>query len=146
MSAAGRPHQTLLLWAARRMVADGFFVAGFDGAAEGGGLFNYLPKPFILRGRRPDAWGATVDNSLVAFAEAKSATDILSDRTVSQFQTFGNVRMKHESSLCPLYIAVPREQAHLLDQALGAAQLLSAVNVIRLHVPEILLGEQTHVA
>jgi hypothetical protein len=131
-------HQTLLLWAARRMTADGFLVSGFDGTAERGGRFNALPMSFVLRGRRPDAWGADDNGSLIAFAEAKSAGDIATGRTLDQLRTFGTVRMK--SGLpCPLYVAVPREAAPKLDLALRAAGLASARYVIRLHVPEILL-------
>ena len=137
---AGTLHQTLLLWAARRMTADGFVVAGFDGAADRGGRFNGLPTPFVLRGRRPDAWGSGEDGSLMAFAEAKSAGDIVGNRTVDQLRTFGAVRMKNGLS-CPLYVAVPREAAPKLDWALRAAGLASTRNVIRLHVPEILLTE-----
>jgi hypothetical protein len=146
VSAVGTIHQILLLWAARRMIADGFVIAGFDGYVERGGHLNALPKPFLLRGRRPDAWGATSDGSLVAFAEAKSADDVLSQRTMMQLRIFGAVRMKNGSLPCPLYIAVPREAAPALDKALKAATLLSAGNVIRLHVPEALLRGASHAA
>jgi hypothetical protein len=137
---AGSLHQTLLLWAARRMTADGFLVAGFDGTVEQGGQFNALPTPFILRGKRPDAWGSDEGSSIIAFAEAKSTGDIGCGRTLNQLRTFGTIRMK-SGLLCPLYIAVPREAAPKLDLALRAAGLASARNVIRLHVPEILLTE-----
>ncbi|WP_316197824.1 hypothetical protein [Bradyrhizobium sp. SZCCHNS2002] len=137
---AGALHQTLLLWAARRMTWDGFLVAGFDGTAERGGRFNALPAPFVLHGRRPDAWGADEGASLIAFAEAKSAGDILAGRTIDQFRTFGAVRTRSGLS-CPLYVAVPREAAPKLDAALRAAGLASARNVVRIHVPEILLKE-----
>jgi len=142
---AGLQHQSLLLWAARRMTEDGFVVAGFDGTAERGGWFNTLPMPFVLGAHRPDAWGADEDGSLIAFAEAKSAGDILAARTVDQLRTFGKVRMK-SGRPCPLYVAVPREAAPKLDAALRAAGLASARNVIRLHVPEILLKERSHAA
>ncbi|QQN65274.1 hypothetical protein JIR23_05610 [Bradyrhizobium diazoefficiens] len=137
---AGSVHQSLLLWAARRMSADGFIVSGFDGSAERGGRFNGLPSPFLLRGRRPDAWGADDNGSLLAFAEAKSAGDIRSSRTLDQFRIFGAVRTMR-GVLCPLYVAVPRESAPALDWALRAAGLASARNVVRIHVPEILLKE-----
>lgn len=142
---AGLLHQSLLLWAARRMTADGFVVAGFDGAAERGGRFNALPVPFLLRARRPDAWGADNDGSLIAFAEAKSVGDIMAARTVDQLRTFGRVRMKNGRP-CPLYVAVPREAAPKLDAALRAAGLALARNIIRLHVPEIMLKESGHAA
>jgi len=122
---AGTLPQTLLLWAARRMTADGFLVAGFDGTAEHGGRFNALPAPFVLRGRRPDAWGADEGASLIAFAEAKSAGDILAGRTVDQFRTFGSVRTR-SGLTCPLYVAIRARRAPKLDTALRAAGLTSA--------------------
>jgi hypothetical protein len=139
-------HQALLLWAARRMQTDGFFVAGFDGTAEQGRQWSALPKPFLLNGRRPDAWGQTSDASLLAFAEAKTAGDILSEHTAAQLRTFGNIRMRTSWMRCPLYIAVPREQAAALDKALAGARLLSAAHVLRLYVPEVLLRETGHAA
>jgi hypothetical protein len=128
------------------MCADGFFVAGFDGTAVQGGRWNGLPKPFELRGRRPDAWGAAATGSLIAFAEAKTASDILSARSIAQLCTFGAVRMKLGSLPCPLYVAVPREHASTLDKALTKAHLLGAIHIVRLHVPEALLRENRHAA
>jgi hypothetical protein len=61
----------------------------------------------VLRGRRPDAWGANEDSTLLAFAEVKSAGDIMTSRTAAQLRTFGAVRMKN-GSVCPLYVAAPR--------------------------------------
>lgn len=142
---ASSVHQSLLLWAARRMSMDGFIVSGFDGSADRGGRFNGLPSPFLLGGRRPDAWGADESGSLLAFAEAKSAGDIGTRRTLDQLRIFGAVRTKR-GALCPLYIAVPREAAPALDQVLLAAGLASARNVVRIHVPEILLKEDRRAA
>jgi hypothetical protein len=144
--AVGLTHQALLLWAARRMQADGYVVAGFDGTAPQGGNWNLLHAPFKLGRHRPDAWGATPDGALVAFAEAKTAADILNRHTLEQLRIFGAVRMKTGSKLCALYVAVPREQAVKLDVALNRAGLLSAAHVIRMHVPEALLREGRHAA
>lgn len=139
-------HQTLLLWAARRMCADGFVVAGFDHSAVQGGFWNELPTPFMLRGHRPDAWAARQDGALLAFAEAKTAADIDNGHTLAQLRTFGNVRMKRGGALCPLYIAVPRCEARKLDEVLIKTGLIGARHVVRLHVPEILLGDIRHAA
>jgi len=139
-------HQTLLLWAARRMCADGFVVAGFDHSAVQGGFWNELPTPFMLRGHRPDAWAARQDGTLLAFAEAKTAADIDNGHTLAQVRTFGNVRMKGGGALCPLYIAVPRCEARKLDEVLIKTGLIGARHVVRLHVPEILLGDIRHAA
>jgi hypothetical protein len=146
MSAPGFAHQTLLLWAARRMFADGFVVAGFDSTAAQGGFWNGLPQPFQLKGRRPDAWGARPDRALLAFAEAKTANDINTRHTVAQLRIFGAVRMKGGTTHCPLYIAVSRAEAARLDKVLIETRLLGVSHIVRLHVPEILLGEASHAA
>jgi hypothetical protein len=122
------------------MCADGFVVAGFDDSAVQGGFWNELPTPFMLRGHRPDAWAVRRDNTLLAFAEAKTASDIDNGHTLVQLRTFGNVRMKGGGPLCPLYIAVPRCEACKLDEILIKTGLIRARHIVRLHVPEILLG------
>jgi len=146
MSAPGLVHQTLLLWAARRMCADGFVVAGFDATAGQGGFWNGLPSPFQLKGRRPDAWGVRPDWTLLAFAEAKTANDINTRHTVAQLRIFGTVRMKDGAAHCPLYIAVSRTEAARLDKVLIETGLLGSPHIVRLHVPDILLGEVRHAA
>jgi len=133
-------HQTLLLWAARRMHADSFVVAGFDADADQGGQWNGLQKPFLVKGLRPDAWGASQDGALLAFAEAKTAGDIRNPHTLVQLRTFGRLRMKGTGTVCPLYVAVPRCEAGKLDKILIEAGLGVARHIVRLHVPEALLG------
>jgi hypothetical protein len=122
------------------MCTDGFIVAGFDNRAVQGGFWNGLPTPFMLKGYRPDAWGARQDGALLAFAEAKTAEDIDNRHTIAQLRTFGNVRMKDRGLLCPLYIAIPHSEARKLDEVLITTGLIRARHVVRLHIPEILLG------
>jgi hypothetical protein len=136
-------HQWLLLWASRRMEADGFAVAGFDGQAPQGGAWNAMPAPFSLAGLRPDAWGVREDDALLAFAEAKTADDIDNPHTCKQLSAFARARISSgdESRRCPLYVAIPRSAAHLLDRVLARIGLAGASNVIRIHVPDILLQD-----
>ncbi|MFB6418558.1 hypothetical protein [Bradyrhizobium tunisiense] len=142
---AGIEHQALLLWATRRMSADGFGVVAFDGIAGQAGRWNDLPTPFPLHGRRPDAVGLDAGGSL-AFCEAKIGNDILCRRTREQFEIFGRLKMRGSSVICPLYVAVPREQAPLLDQALVRAGIAGARNIVRMHIPEILIGSRSNAA
>jgi hypothetical protein len=136
-------HQWLLVWASRRMEADGFAVAGFDGEAPQGGRWNAMPAPFALAGLRPDAWGVRDDDALLAFAEAKTADDIDNAHTRKQFAAFARacVGAGGESRRCPLYVAIPRSAAHLLDRVLARIGLAGASNIIRIHVPDILLED-----
>jgi hypothetical protein len=133
------PHQWLLLWAARRMTADGFLVGGFEAEAPQAGCWNALPPPFVIAGVRPDGWGIRMQDSLLAFAEAKTSDDIDTKHTRNQLQVFGFTNMRQSAQRCPLYVAIPRSCAYLLDRVLADLGLISARNVVRLHIPDVLL-------
>lgn len=140
---AGVAHQWLLVWASRRMQADGFTTSGFDGRARQGGLWNALPAPFPIAGLRPDAWGLRERDALLAIAEAKTAADINSAHTRQQLSMFGRVRVGSGSERrpCPLYVAIPRSGVRLLDRVLAQLGLAGASHIVRIHVPDILLQD-----
>jgi hypothetical protein len=131
-------HQALLLWAARKMATDGFRLAGYEGESDQGGVWNELANPPILAGVRPDAWG--FDGERVAFAEAKTARDIDTTHTRVQLLVFARTRMKGTEAACQLYLAIPRSAAPLLDCVLADLGLVGLRNLVRLHVPDILLN------
>ena len=136
---ATHSHQTLLLWAVRRMIADGFVITGYDGKSAQGGRLNLLPKPFVLAGSRPDAWGIHQTSMLFGFAEAKTSLDIGTAHTRQQMRTFSAVKMKASGSPCPLYMAVPRSSLSHLQSVLGDLGLSAAPNILPVGVPDILL-------
>jgi hypothetical protein len=123
------------------MCAEGFLLGGFEADAPQGGVWNALPPPFKLKGYRPDGWGMRFDEWLVAFAEAKSLSDIDTAHTRSQFSIFGFVSMRESRQRCPLYIAVPRSGGRRLDRVLKDVDLLGAAHVTRIEVPDVLLRE-----
>lgn len=130
-------HQLLLLWGVRRMLADGFSIAGFDGGTNEALEFSHLPAPFELKGVRADAWGIDDSTGLIGFAEAKTARDINNKHTRKQLRILGRASMR--GSLCPLYLAVPRACAYDLDRVLIDTGLIGARHVRRIHVPDVLL-------
>ena len=130
-------HQTLLLWAARKMASDGFCLAGYEGASDQGGEWNDLTNPPTLAGVRPDAWG--FDGERVAFAEAKTARDIDTAHTRVQLLIFARTRMKDTAAACRLYLAIPRSAAPLLDRVLAELRLVGLPDIVRLHIPDVLL-------
>lgn len=136
-------HQWLLVWASRRMQADGFSVSGFDGRARQGGQWNALQVPFSIAGLRPDAWGIRERDALLAIAEAKTVGDIDNAHTRDQLSLFARARVGAvaESRRCPLYVAIPRSGVHLLDRVLAHLGLAGASHIIRIHVPDILLED-----
>lgn len=137
-------HQSLLLWAARRMCADGFVIAGFDGPAEQAGVWNALPLTFSLHGKRPDAWGVRNEDMLIAFGEAKTPSDVDTKHTRAQLEIFGFAKMRRCGRRCPLFLAVHRSSVSLLDRVLLDLDLLDADHIVRLHIPDILLRGRLH--
>lgn len=122
------------------MTADGFMLGGFEASAPQGGTWNALPPPFELYGKRADAWGMRGgDDALMAFAEAKTASDIDTQHTREQLRVFGFTKMRGTKIYCPIYIAIPRSRAYALDRVLIDLGLIRARHVVRLHVPEPLL-------
>jgi hypothetical protein len=132
-------HQTLLLWAARKMACDGFMVVGYEGRSAQGGFWNALSAPPALAGVRPDAWGR--GNTRIAFAEAKTAADIDTAHTRSQLRVFARIRATGTEEACRLYLAIPRSAAPALDCVLAELGLVGAPGIVRIHVPDVLLME-----
>lgn len=139
-------HQHLVLWAARRMAADGFVLTGFDGPAPYAGAWNRLPRPFSIAGVRCDATGVAPQSGKIAVAEAKTADDLASAHSHRQLRVFGTLVDKRSGSLCRLYIAVPRSAVYQLDRALIVTGLIGAQHITRLHIPDAMLEEPIHVA
>jgi len=135
-------HQWLLVWAARRMVKDGFVVSGFDGNAPRGQEWSSLPTPFIFHGVRADVWGQR--EQMIAFGEAKTFHDIDTAHTRRQLEILGKTKMKGAKVCCPLYIAVPHSAMYELDRVLIDVGLLREKNVMRLHIPDVLVEEGSH--
>lgn len=121
------------------MSSDGFEPCGFEASAPQAGIWNSLPIPFSINGVRPDAWGLRSRDALIAFAEAKTAGDVDTKHTREQLKVFGSTRLSNDPRPCPLYVAVPRSCANLLDRVLVDIGLLRARHIVRLHIPDILL-------
>lgn len=132
-------HQTLLIWAGRKMACDGFDIAAYEGTSRQAGCWNALGAPPTLAGVRPDAWG--YDGVRVALAEAKTAADIDTAHTRVQLCAFTRLRARAGGATCRLYLAIPRSAAPALDRVLAELGLVGAPEIVRLHIPDILLEE-----
>lgn len=126
------------------MVKDGFVVAGFDGHAPRGEEWSSLPIPFTYHGIRADAWGQREQDQMIAFGEAKTSRDIDTVHTRRQLEVLGKTRKKGAKDCCFLYIAVPNSAVYELDRVLIDVGLLRAKNVVRLHIPDILIEEASN--
>jgi hypothetical protein len=125
------------------MVKDGFLVSGFDGRAPRADEWSSLRTPFTFRGIRADVWGQREQDHLIAFGEAKTFRDIDTTHTRRQLEVLGKTKMKG-AKICPLYIAVPRSAVYELDRVLIDVGLLRAKNIVRLHIPDVLVEEALH--
>ena len=136
-------HQWLVLWLGRKMAADGYLIAGYEGPTAQGGVWNTLPIPFEIGGVRPDVFGISGQSSRIAVGEAKTAEDVFTRHTVEQLKVLGHLRDHRTDQLCALYIAVPRSAAEALDRILVITGLIKVRHVIRLHIPDCLLSERS---
>jgi hypothetical protein len=136
-------HQSLLLWIARKMTADGFRLAGCEGSMPQGGVWNALPPPPDMAGVRPDECGVASLTGEFAFGEAKTLQDIDTAHTRKQLRVFGHLMHTDGRTVCRLYVAVPRSAAYLLDRVLGEVGLLGARHVVRLHIPDCFVGGES---
>lgn len=132
-------HQWLQLWLARRMVADGFTILGYDGQTPQGDTWNALPPPALLAGARPDAWGVHGDTGQLAVGEAKTSQDVATAHTSFQLRAFGALFDDAIGRYCRFYIAVPRSAIHPLDRVLAACGLAGASHIVRLHIPDCIV-------
>ena len=126
------------------MVRDGFVVSGFDGSAPQDRSWSALPAPFMFNGVRADVWGQRSRDSLIAFGEAKTVRDVDTAHTRHQLAVLGHTRVKRAAAACPVYIAILRSAAYDLDRVLIDVGLIRAKNIIRLHVPDVLIEEFPH--
>jgi hypothetical protein len=133
-----RSHQWLVLWAIRKMMADGFVPQGCDGPLPCGGRFNELPRSLRIRGVQPDAWGISA-SGLIAFAEAKTWEDIDSVHTRHQLERLRSVLESNRDVQWRVYFAGPRSMSREIDALLSRVGLLGTPEVVRLHIPDCLL-------
>jgi len=131
-------HQSLVLWIARKMAADGFTIGGYDGPTPQGGVWNTLPVPFEIRSVRPDVWGVDLRDGQFAIGEAKTANDILCAHTYEQLRVFGHLQ-ERDGRHAKLYIAVPHMAGALLDRALARAEVVAGKHLVRVLVPDCFL-------
>src|SRR6266850_2177864 len=135
-------HQWLLLWVARKMERDGFWLTGYDGPTPQGGSRNSLPPPPCIGGFRADAWGVRMDPlPRLAIGEAKTAEDVETRHTREQLRLFSRIRCGTTGAPAQVYVGAPQSAAAALDRVLVEVGLLGRPGVVRVIVPDCLLGE-----
>lgn len=126
------------------MTVDGFLIVACDGSMSQGGGWNALaPPPEVMR-LRPDACGIDPTTGHLAFGEAKTSQDIDTGHTRQQLRVFAQLVHRRDKARCRLYLAVPRSGTVILDHVLGEIGLLGARHVVRLHIPDCFIAENSH--
>ena len=142
----GRPstaHQTLVMWAVRKMQADGFVPMACDGILPQFDCERHLRYPPNLGGLRPDAVAFSPLRSTFAFAEAKTEDDLDSEHTKHQLRRYATLIGDVGFGTGCVYISTPRSAAMALDRLLRDANLLTAKQIRRLHIPDCLIADRS---
>lgn len=125
------------------MTSDGYKVRAYDGPTPQGGVWNSLPVPSTIGNIRPDVWGVIPNTHALALGEAKTASDLCSAHTRQQLNVLRNLLEKQQDWTVKVYVAVPRSAVQDLDRALIATGLIANRQVVRLHIPDCLLSEES---
>jgi hypothetical protein len=145
MAGTSTAHQALVMWAIRKMQADGFVPIAYDGNVPQFDCKRRLHYPPNLGGLRPDVLAFSPIMGSFAFGEAKTEHDLNSDHTRSQFRRYAAITSESSFSGTALYVVAPRSAAMALDRLLCDVGLIAVRYVRRLHIPDCLIEERTPV-
>ena len=132
-------HQSLVLWAVRKMQADGYVPIACDGKVTQLDCERKLHAPPTFASFRPDACGVSPTTGAFAFGEAKTPQDIDTVHTRRQLCVFSSISEKKSGEACRLYLAIPRSGAHVLDRVLAELGLIGAANIKSVYIPDCFL-------
>jgi hypothetical protein len=133
---AGRRHQFILGLVIRQMRGHGFSVFYADGKFAGGfGQETPIP-PQIMR-HRPDAVGISHEGVL-CIGEAKTETDIQTNRTREQVQDF--TAFSFNGQPCQVIIGVPKSAEEATRRMLVRLSIEGRPNLQILYVPEEIIN------
>jgi hypothetical protein len=136
-------HQTLVMWALRKMQADGFIPIAYDGALPQFDCQRRLQYPPIVSGIRPDAFAFSPSNGVFAFGEAKTVFDVESTHTRQQLLSYARMAGLGRDDHARLYIVVPRSASKVLDRVLAEVGLITAKQLRRMHVPDCFVEDRS---
>ena len=124
------------------MLADGYLVCGYHGPTPQGGPLNHIAIPPVLQSIRPDVLAVAPGRNSFAVGEAKTEDDLYSAHSLRQLEVLDTLaQVKGWSG--KIYIAVPRSAVRTLDTALAKAGLAGSRTLIRLHIPDCLISENS---
>jgi len=136
-------HQILVMWALRKIQADGFIPLAYDGVLPQFDCQRRLQYPPIVSGIRPDAFAFSPSNGVFAFGEAKTVFDVESTHTRHQLLSYARMTGLGGDGQACLYIVVPRSASKLLDRVLAEVGLIAARQLRRMHIPDCFVEDRS---
>lgn len=136
---ASKIHQFILALIVRKMKSEGYEIIAYDG--------NYskienmaLRIPFTIIRHRPDLIGISLDKSKICIGEAKTNSDLRSDRTKEEFVDFASIGDVIGKNI-KLIIGVPKNSNLILFKIIKELKLQNNKNIEFLIVPEELFSD-----
>ena len=136
-----RMHRMLVDLIGRKMREMGYMPVAFDGkyyVAQG----EEVHIPPIIGRHRPDVVGINLVSKALCIGEAKTADDLLSERSREQFLDFSNIVGATSRQKIELVIGIPRSQEGALLRALAELGLDQCPNVSYIVLPEELVEDE----
>lgn len=128
---ASKNHQFILSMIVRKMKLEKYEIIAYDGDYSRIENLN-LKIPFQILRHRPDVIGISVDKTKICIGEAKTTSDLRSERTKEEFVDFASMEDKNVK----LIIGVPKSSSFLLQKVIGELKLYYNKNIDYLLVPE----------
>lgn len=131
-------HQMLVDLIGRKMQEKGYVPVAFDGR-------NYVIHGEQVRippriGRhRPDTIGINIETKVLCIGEAKTASDLLSERTKEQFLDYANIIGFTSGQKFELIIGIPMRAENALLKLMSSLSLNGLRNVSYILLPEELV-------
>lgn len=132
---AGRKHQFILGLVIRQLRTYGCSIKYAEGKFIGDPIPKFPPK---IINHRPDVVGITKDGQ-VCIGEAKTESDIYSQRTQTQLIDFVNLEINN--MICEVFIVVPKNSKTSFENLLKKLQINDRPNLHVLYVPEEIINE-----
>lgn len=136
---ASKVHQTILGLVARKIRQEGYEIVCFDGNEKLVSNVSLNIPPTIKR-HRPDIVGYNFQDSKICIGEAKTCSDIRSDRTKEQLLDFSKT-ITSSGKTIKLIIGIPQSGEKDLARLLHELNILKNPNVSYIQVPDELLEE-----
>lgn len=131
---ASKLHQFIMSLIVRKMKLEGYEIIAYDGDYTQ--IENMdLKIPFRIMRHRPDIIGISYDKSNICIGEAKTSSDLHSERTKEEILDYSSIRVDIDRSV-KLIIGIPKSSNLLLLKLIYELKLMNNKNIECLLVPE----------